>query len=141
MKRDFTDYTPREHSRRTIPNQLPFDEGLRWKCINVLHPLGPSFRDFRAGFKEKIPVPAKIIARALLSRPKTLIMDESTSGGDDDTDSRVQRRVKAELEGCMWIVIAHNLSSVIDSDQIAKEGVFAQGVKQSGELALLASFK
>lgn len=95
------------------------------------------------------------LARALLSEPKLLIMDEATSAVDIDTDSLVQRSIRAELGQCTLLVIAHKLSTVIDMDKIVvlhegrvaemgapkelwnKGGLFASMVRQSAEKNLL----
>ena len=95
------------------------------------------------------------LARALLSTPKLLIMDEATSAVDRDTDAAVQRIIRAELGQCTLLVIAHKLSTVIDMDKIIvlhegqvaeagspkelwnKRGLFASMVRQSAEENLL----
>lgn len=56
------------------------------------------------------------IARALLSRPPVLVLDEATSHLDAVTESAVQRALRALA--CTRIVIAHRLSSIVDSDRI-----------------------
>ena len=61
------------------------------------------------------------LARALLSRPKILIMDEATSAVDMQTDALVQRSLRADeglLGNCTLLVIAHKLSTVVDMDVI-----------------------
>ena len=58
------------------------------------------------------------LARALLSRPKILIMDEATSAIDMETDVWIQRSIRAELKNCTLLVIAHRLSTVADFDKI-----------------------
>ena len=58
------------------------------------------------------------IARALLKRPKILILDDSTSAVDTKTDAKIQAALKHELADSTKIVIAQRVSSVIEADQI-----------------------
>jgi ATP-binding cassette subfamily B protein len=58
------------------------------------------------------------IARALLTRPSVLILDDSTSAVDLGTESRIQRALKELMQTSTTIVIAQRISSVIDADRI-----------------------
>lgn len=58
------------------------------------------------------------IARALLKRPRILILDDSTSAVDTRTDALIRRAFVTELPGTTTIIIAQRLSSVRDADQI-----------------------
>lgn len=58
------------------------------------------------------------IARAILRRPKILILDDSTSAVDTATDARIRRALKDYLPGMTKIMIAQRISSVIDADRI-----------------------
>lgn len=59
------------------------------------------------------------IARALLKKPKVLILDDSTSACDTATDSKIRASFKSEyLKGVTKIVIAQRITSVMDSDLI-----------------------
>jgi len=58
------------------------------------------------------------IARALLKRPKILIMDDSTSAVDTATDSRIRGALKEKLKGTTAIIIAQRITSVMDADKI-----------------------
>jgi ATP-binding cassette subfamily B protein len=58
------------------------------------------------------------IARALLKDPPVLILDEATSALDAATEARVQRALKALMQGRTTFVIAHRLSTVRDADEI-----------------------
>ena len=70
------------------------------------------------------------LARALLIRPKLLILDEATSNLDVENERRIQRAL-AELRGQMTIVIiAHRLSSIRNADQIVV--VEAGGIVECG---------
>ena len=58
------------------------------------------------------------IARALLSAPPILLLDESTSSLDGLNEQRMREAIDAVAQGRTLIVIAHRLSTVVDSDKI-----------------------
>ncbi len=58
------------------------------------------------------------IARALLKKPKILILDDSTSAVDTKTDSLIRKAFKEEIPNITKIIIAQRISSVEDADKI-----------------------
>jgi ATP-binding cassette subfamily B protein len=58
------------------------------------------------------------IARALLKKPKILILDDSTSAVDTATDARIRRAFKEAIPGTTKLIIAQRVSSVQDADHI-----------------------
>lgn len=58
------------------------------------------------------------IARALLKKPKILILDDSTSAVDTATESKIRDAFKNELKDATKIIIAQRISSVKDADEI-----------------------
>ena len=58
------------------------------------------------------------IARALLKKPKVLILDDSTSAVDTQTDAMIRQAFREEIPGTTKIIIAQRVSSVQDADQI-----------------------
>ena len=58
------------------------------------------------------------IARALLKKPKILILDDSTSAVDTATEAQIRRAFSNELAGSTKIIIAQRIASVMDADQI-----------------------
>jgi ATP-binding cassette subfamily B protein len=58
------------------------------------------------------------IARALLKRPKILVLDDSTSACDTATDAQIQRAFREELPEMTKLIIAQRISSVRDCDRI-----------------------
>ena len=58
------------------------------------------------------------IARALLKKPKILILDDSTSAVDTLTDSRIRKAFKEEIPDTTKIIIAQRISSIMDADRI-----------------------
>lgn len=58
------------------------------------------------------------LARAIVSRPKIMILDEATSAVDMATDTLIQRSIREQFDGSTLIVIAHRLSTIADFDKI-----------------------
>lgn len=58
------------------------------------------------------------IARALLKKPKVLILDDSTSAVDTATDARIRNAFISEIPGTTKLIIAQRISSVEDADRV-----------------------
>lgn len=58
------------------------------------------------------------IARALLTKPSVLILDDSTSAVDLDTELRLQEALAEKLAGTTTFIVAQRISSVVDADLI-----------------------
>ncbi len=58
------------------------------------------------------------IARALLKKPKIIILDDSTSAVDTATDAKIRQAFRENLKGTTTIIIAQRISSVSDADKI-----------------------
>ena len=70
------------------------------------------------------------VIRALLRKPKILLMDEATSSLDNGTDAMLQEVIRREFNQCTCLTIAHRLNTVMDADRIC---VMEKGeVKESG---------
>ena len=70
-------------------------------------------RNLSGGQKQRL-----CIARALLKKPKVLILDDSTSAVDTATDAAIRRAFAANLDGVTKIIIAQRISSVMSADKI-----------------------
>lgn len=75
------------------------------------------------------------IARALLKKPKILILDDSTSAVDTATEAKIREAFSTSLKGSTEIIIAQRISSVIDADKIVvlEDGKIA-GIGSHSEL-------
>lgn len=75
--------------------------------------LGQGGVNVSGGQKQRI-----CIARALLKKPKIIILDDSTSAVDTATDSKIRQAFKEKLSETTTIIIAQRISSVQDADRI-----------------------
>ncbi len=83
-----------------------FKEGLKTE-------LGQGGVNVSGGQKQRL-----CIARALLKKPKILILDDATSAIDTATDAKIRQRLKTHLESATKIIIAQRISSIQDADRI-----------------------
>lgn len=75
------------------------------------------------------------IARALLKKPKILILDDSTSAVDTKTDAKIRKVMKKYIPETTKIIIAQRIASVVDADRIiVMEGGRIQAVDTHKEL-------
>lgn len=124
-------------------NEAASDEEVKWACrIAQADSFVSGFKDgyeteleqgganLSGGQKQRL-----CIARALLKKPKILILDDSTSAVDTATDARIRDAFAKELKGMTKIIIAQRISSVLDADKIIvmDEGKIA-GFGTHGEL-------
>lgn len=95
------------------------------------------------------------LARAIVTQPKIIILDEATSAVDMATDALIQKSIREQFKNSTLLVIAHRLSTISDFDKVlvinegrvvefdepralmAKKGMFAGMVGDSGERAVL----
>jgi len=75
--------------------------------------LGQGGTNVSGGQKQRL-----CIARALLKKPKIIILDDSTSAVDTDTDRRIREALKTKLSKMTTIIIAQRVNSVKDADKI-----------------------
>jgi ATP-binding cassette, subfamily B, bacterial len=97
---------------------------------------------FSGGEKQRLA-----IARTLLRDPRVLVLDEATSALDTETERAVQKAFDILAQGRTTITIAHRLSTVRNSDQIAvlsyghvvEAGTHASLISDNGRYAVLAA--
>ncbi len=78
-----------------------------------LSDLGQGGTNVSGGQKQRL-----CIARALLKKPKILILDDSTSAVDTATEARIRAAFRTELADATKIIIAQRITSVMDADRI-----------------------
>lgn len=84
--------------------------------------LGQRGVNLSGGQKQRIA-----IARALLTQPTVLILDDTTSSVDVETESRIEQALEKMMQGCTSFVIAQRISTVLNADKILvlDDGVIA----------------
>ncbi|GGO65470.1 ABC transporter [Microbacterium nanhaiense] len=113
-----------DNLRLASPNATDADCERALRAVNLGHvidrdprgvdtPVGEDGVMLSGGERQRLA-----IARALLSAPPILLLDESTSSLDGVNEQRMREAIDAVAQGRTLIVIAHRLSTVVDSDKI-----------------------
>ena len=96
-------YTPKEKSTAL----------MHMGKLGVLELKDRCYRELSGGQQQRL-----CIARAVLRKPKILILDDSTSAVDTATDAKIRKAFREEIPGTTKIIIAQRISSVQDADRI-----------------------
>ena len=103
----------------TAAEHAQFDEFVKRQPLGYDTLVGERGLRLSGGEKQRVA-----IARALLKNPPIMVYDEATSSLDTHTEKQIMMAINFAAQGRTNLVIAHRLSTVMDSDQILvlKEG-------------------
>ena len=102
-----------------IRHKMMTEEQAKEKAMELLNRVGVGDKadnypaQLSGGQKQRL-----CIARALLKKPKILILDDSTSAVDTVTDAKIRKAFREEIPDTTKIIIAQRISSVKDADRI-----------------------
>jgi ATP-binding cassette subfamily B protein len=96
-----------------VLREVNLGEVLERSPLGIVAPVGEDGVMLSGGERQRLA-----IARALLAAPPILLLDESTSSLDGVNEQRMRDAIDAVAAGRTLLVIAHRLSTVVDSDLI-----------------------
>lgn len=98
---------------REVLDLVELSEWLNVQMHGLESKIGFGGSNLSGGQKQRLG-----IARALVSNPEVLILDESTSALDTETEALIASRILQNMSGLTRVVIAHRLSTVIHADKL-----------------------
>lgn len=99
--------------RPVVESEGSTEAGQSSVFYDLAWPVSESGRNLSQGQRQLL-----CLARAIVSRPTILVLDEATSAVDKGTDARIQQSIREEFVACTLLVIAHRLSTVADFGKI-----------------------
>ncbi|WP_129622038.1 ATP-binding cassette domain-containing protein [Mycoplasmopsis fermentans] len=102
-------------------SEQEIEKAINISCANFIKELDDKYearvdqrgKNFSGGQRQRVA-----IAQALIKKPQILILDDSTSALDNETDLRVRQNIKENLKDSTLIVISQRINSIKDSNQI-----------------------
>ena len=110
-------------SIKNIIGQKEIEDTL--KLVNLAND-NKSFKKYSLGMKQKLG-----IAQVLMEKPKIMILDDTTSAVDNETEYKIRQSIKSQSRGHTSFIISHRVSSFENCDVIL--------VLQNGELVQMGS--
>jgi subfamily B ATP-binding cassette protein MsbA len=115
----FSIYENLVFGNRTCTSEEILETALKWEFLDFVRALpegihttlGEHGTQLSGGQRQRIA-----IARAMLRKPRLLILDEATSGLDSESEARVLATIRAWLPNCTVLLISHRLATVQGAD-------------------------
>ncbi|UUD34762.1 ABC transporter ATP-binding protein/permease [Mycoplasmopsis caviae] len=102
-------------------SEQEIEQAINISCADFINELDDKYsakvdqrgKNFSGGQRQRVA-----IAQALIKKPKILILDDSTSALDNETDLKVRQNIRDNLKESTLIIISQKINSIKDSDQI-----------------------
>ncbi|OGM48413.1 hypothetical protein ABOM_003432 [Aspergillus bombycis] len=109
---DFSD-AELENALQRIRSVIPSVEGSKVPRLSLVSTVSEGGLNLSGGQRQLL-----CLARAIISRPKIMVLDEATSSVDTKTDAFIQQLIQKEFKNSTLLVIAHRLSTILNFDRI-----------------------